>query len=328
MVVQPKKSDKQQLYNLWKTIFAYADGGSINYFFNEHYHADDFYLIKDAKEDLIVAGLLRDQKKLYLNGHLFAVSILDNLFTLYKYRNQGIMTSLLKSVIKELEYSELFTLIKTSNAKDFIQLGFETIYFKKRYFLKREDLFNVDGYSISKDFKIQELVLVYKDFTSRFNGYLIRDETSFANYVSMLKASGKEIFVTRNKNKEIFGYMVYNYVASELVVLELIYLDSTALLTLLNQAMGMNAYIYVDVSEGENLDRVISNLTYEIIDYMMIRINDKKLLKRMFNIEAYSLKSILKHNGKPLHIGYYWFMCLFDEFADDKIFTIDKHQIN
>ena len=325
MVVQPKKSDKQQLYNLWKTIFAYADGGSINYFFNEQYSAEDFYLIKDAKEDLIVAGLLRDQKKLYLNGHLFAVSILDNLFTLYKYRNQGIMNSLLKSVIKELEYSELFTLIKTSKAKDFTQLGFETIYYKKRYFIKREDLFNVDGYSISKDFRIKELVLVYKDFTSRFNGYLIRDEESFANYISMLKASGKEVFVTRNKNKEIFGYMVYNYVASELVVLELIYLDSTALLTLLNQAMGMNAYIYVDVSEGENLDRVFPKLTYEIIDYMMIRINDKKLFKRMFDVETTSMKSILKYNRKPLHIGYYWFMCLFDEFACDKIFTIDKH---
>ncbi|NLC54578.1 MAG: GNAT family N-acetyltransferase [Erysipelothrix sp.] len=305
MVQKPKKQDKQQLYNLWKTIFAYADGGSINYFFNETYNPDDFYLIKDEKEDLIVAGLLRDRQQLNLNGYIFEVSVLDNLFTLYKYRNQGIMHSLLQKVLKELEYSELFSLIKTSKAKDFKQYGFETIYYKKRYLVNRADLYNVDGYSISDVYKPNDLLEVYTKFISRFNGHLIRNEKMFKNYINILKASGKEIFVTRNADKEIMGYLVYNYVASELVVVEIVYLDSISLLTLLNQAMGMNAYIYVDVSENENLDKVIDNLVYEVIDYMMIRINDKELFKRLFNNDRATIKSIMKTSNRPLAIGYY-----------------------
>lgn len=304
-MVQGKKADKKHLYNLWKTIFAYADKGSINYFFNEKYQAEDFYLIKEEKSDLIIAGLWRDKKTLYLNGHLFKVSILDNLFTLYKYRNQGLMSKLLSRVIDELAYQELFTLIKTSKFKDFKKFGFETIYYKKRYLIKRADLYNVDGYSISKNFTSQELLTVYNKFMERFNGYLLRDQNSFESFIESLKASGKEIYVTRSEINEIYGYMVYNYIEGELRIVEIVYLDSIALLTLLNQAMGLNAYIYVDVSLNERLGRLIPNLTYEIVDQMMVRVNDKKLFKMIFKLDTSSLKALVKTNRKPLHIGYY-----------------------
>lgn len=305
MIVKPNETDKQQLYNLWKTIFAYADGGSINYFFNENYQAENFYLIKDENQELIHAGLLRDKKVLVLNGQKFNVSVLDKPFTLYKYRNQGLMSKLLQAVLDEVSYSELFTLIKCSKAKDFKSFGFETIYYKKRYIINRNDLFNVDGYSISNIFRSKELYNLYREFIKRFNGYLIRDLETFEDYINITKASGKEIFVTRDENKAIKGYMVFDYIASELVVLEIIYLDSTALLTLLNQAMGMNAYIYVDVSAFENLEVLLKSIKYEVIDHMMIRINDKELYKNLFNVNTTSIKAAIKASDKPLYIGYY-----------------------
>lgn len=305
MIVKPKETDKVNIYNLWKTIFSHADGGFINYFFNEKYRAQDFYLSKENNSDDIIAGLYCSPQTLSLNGQLFSVSVLDNLFTLYKHRNKGVMTNLLNKVIEELEYNQLFTLIKCSQFIDFKSFGFETIYYKKRYTINRSDLFNVDGYSISNIFKTKELSKVYNQFIAHFNGFLIRDLAFFEDYQEMINASGKEIFVTRDQDRQIKGYMVYDYVDGEMNVLEIVYLDSTALLTLLNQAMGMNAYIYVDVSQSENIELLIKEIDYQVIDYMMIRINDKELYKRFFNTKSTSIKSALKSVDKPLYIGYY-----------------------
>ena len=308
MIVKPLQQDQQQLYNLWKTIFAYADGGSINYFFSEIYNRDDFLVVKDVSNTEIIAGLYIDQKVLSLNGILFEVSVLDNLFTLYKYRNQGVMSDLLNKVLSELKNRHLFTLIKYSESIDFRKFGFETIYYNKRYLINRSDLFNVDGYSISTQFLIGEMYDVYSKFIKRFNGCLIRDDVMFEKYVQALRASGKEIFVTRDSERNICGYMVYDYIASELNVLEIIYLDSIALLTLLNQAMGLNAYIYVTVSSSENLERIIKDIKFETIEHMMIKINDEKLFKALFNVQNASINNVLKKSDKPLYVGYYWFM--------------------
>ncbi len=305
MIVKPLKEDKVQLYNLWKTIFAYADGGSINYFFNNVYNRDNFLIVKDQSQNEIIAGLYNDQKILKLNGLMFNVSVLDNLFTLYKHRNSGVMSKLLSKTLQELENRQLFTLIKCSKSIDFSKFGFETIYYNKRYIINRSDLFNIDGYSISAIFKVEELFNVYQSFISRFNGYLIRDLNMFESFIQVLKASGKEIFVSRDENMEIVGYMVYDYIASELQVLEIVYLNSTALITLLNQAMGLNAYIYVTVSAFENLERIIKGIKFEVNEYMMIKINDEKLFKSLFAVQSASIKTVLKKSDKPLYVGYF-----------------------
>lgn len=123
MIVKPLKEDKVQLYNLWKTIFAYADGGSINYFFNNVYNRDNFLIVKDQSQNEIIAGLYNDQKILKLNGLMFNVSVLDNLFTLYKHRNSGVMSKLLSKTLQELENRQLFTLIKCSKSIDLANLA-------------------------------------------------------------------------------------------------------------------------------------------------------------------------------------------------------------
>ncbi len=166
-------------------------------------------------------------------------------------------------------------------------------------------MFNIDGYSISAIFKVEELFNVYQSFISRFNGYLIRDLNMFESFIQVLKASGKEIFVSRDENMEIVGYMVYDYIASELQVLEIVYLNSTALITLLNQAMGLNAYIYVTVSAFENLERIIKGIKFEVNEYMMIKINDEKLFKSLFAVQSASIKTVLKKSDKPLYVGYF-----------------------
>lgn len=305
MVVAPNKNDKHQIYNLWKTIFSHADGGFINYFFNEEYRPENFYIIKDKSGEEVIAGLYKKDHILNLNNQKFKVRVLDHLFTVHNQRNQKIMTNLLNKVLSEVEYKELFTLVKYSPLIDFKKFNFETLYYKKRYTINRSDLYNVDGYSISNIFKPTEILQVYRQFIKRFNASLERNLDDFNDFVKRCLACGQEIFVTRDLDKNIKGYMVYEYVKTELVILEIIYLDSTALLTLLNQAMGMNAYIYVDVSPNENFSKLIENLDYKIRDYMMIRVNNKDLLTALFKMKTPTIKQVSKSVNKPLFIGHY-----------------------
>lgn len=305
MIVKPNKNDENILYNLWKTIFSYRDGGFINYFFNERYNPKDFYLKKDQDLEEIISGIYLKDEVLNLNSQKFKVKVIDHIFTVHNQRSLGNMTSLLSTVLSEREFKELFTLVKFSPNFDFKKFNFETLYYKKRYTVNRSDLYNVDGYSISNIFKVGELAAVYKNFTTRFNGSFIRNLEDFEHFVEENIASGREIFVTRDLNKQIKGYMLYEYIKSELVILEIIYLDSTALLTLLNQAMGMNAYIYVDVSPYENFSKLIENLDYKLRDYMMIRINDKNLFMAMYKMKTPTIKQVTKSVNKPLYIGYY-----------------------
>ena len=304
MITKATKKDKNNLYNLWKTIFAYEDGGFINYFFKEMYKENNFYLIKDAKDEMIKSGLHLEKRKLYFNNKLVEVGYLDKLFTVYKYRNQKLSETLLKAVLKELKHHSLFTIAKYNKRFDLSKYGFEILSYKKKSKLYRKDLYNVDGYSISNNFKKEELLQLYKDFTKHFNLYFIRDKDYYKDYINVAKACKREIYVSRDQNKKIKGYMLLGYKESEVEVLEIVYLDSTALLTLLNKAMGLNNYIYIYSSPSENFNLLFKNIEKQKIAHLMIKVNNQQLFNSLFNSTNARVKSLKNSYNKPQHAGF------------------------
>ncbi len=295
-VVTPNISDKQLIYSLYNTALD-DDSQSIDYFFTVHYDPSNFYIAK--KGDLVICSMEMYDYDLYLKGYQIEVKLIHKI-VFSNDCSEKLKSEFIEACLKKLSYQKVLTL---SSLKLIQQYNFERIFMRKRYKLTRPELFNVDGYSISDHFETYELQEAYDSFVRHFDSYLYKDLEYFNKQLEFYRHHNYEVYVSRNSNHDIVGYIVYNYIEGELEVVSIVYKDTLALLTLLNQAMGMNSHIYVTVSLSENFERVFGVMEYEVLDDAFVRINDEELFKRLFNTEHNSLKEFLSLNVRPLYLG-------------------------
>ncbi len=279
--------DKQLIYSLYNTSLS-DDVKSIDYFFNEKYDSDNFLIYKE--DDVVLCALEFSNKLVYFNGHNIEAKNIERV--VYSLRSsKELKDEFIKSCILEFSKTTLLTLSDKSYSNF---LNFEPVFKKKRYRLDRSELFNVDGYSISEIFDLKDIHKLYTSFIEHFDLYIKRDIQYFEDYLKELELDNYEIYVTRNSENDILGYIVYNYVEGELEVVDIAYMDTLALLTLLNQAMGMNSHIYISVSLSESLERVFGSLKYKLEFNKYLLVNDINLYKRLFNITTNSVLEYAK----------------------------------
>ena len=292
------EEDKQLIFSLYNTATK-MDSRSIDYFFTALFDPCDF-LIYEEKE-MVFASMYIKSEALYFKGYNVEVAIIQEVLFAHQLSSE-MKTLFINEAISYFEDEKLFTILRYKGAKD---LDFEAIFKEKRYKLYRKDLFNVDGYSISSQFTVEDLKEAYDTFVVHFDSYLIKDLEYFEKKLNVLKVMNYEIYVTRNSKNSIVGYIVYNYIDGELEVVKVVYEDTLALLTLLNQAMGMNSHIYVTVSLNESLERVFETIDYEIKSDVLMRINDLELFARLYNSQCQTLTEFLDKNQRPLYLGFY-----------------------
>lgn len=297
-IIAPQITDKQLIYSLYNTA-TNIDSRSIDYFFSELYNADDFLIYKE--DDVVLCCMKAFSENLYLKGYKVEVVVIDNLI-ISGNCPLAIKDKFIEGCLEYFSKAKLFTI----TSRPFIEnQGFEDVFKHKRYRIYRRDLFNVDGYSISDRFDVYDIYLCYHRFVRHFDSYLDKDLAYFEAKLKRLEQENYEIYVSRNSQNDIVGYIVYNYIDGELEVVKVIYEDTLALLTLLNQAMGMNDHIYVHVSLNENLEKVFGNIHYELKKDVLIRINDLDLFRRLYRVSSKSLTEFLDKNHRPLYLGFY-----------------------
>ncbi|MEG1639252.1 MAG: GNAT family N-acetyltransferase, partial [Erysipelotrichaceae bacterium] len=70
-------------------------------------------------------------------------------------------------------------------------------------------------------------------------------------------------------HNQIDGYAFYEIVHNEVVIKEIIYMESIALLKLMKQVIGNHSNMEVIVSQSEKLEKVIPLLIPKKMSYMM-----------------------------------------------------------
>lgn len=304
MITKALASDTREIYQMWKTMFAFDDGGSIDHYFKYHYHPENCYLIRQGND--IASSLSVHPHTINLNGVKIRASLISGVVTAFNYRQQGMMTKLMTEVLEELETQELVTLIQAYQPSIYEKFGFEMVYFRKKYHFTRNQISVYNTKGIGKEYEAEELAKLYQEFTAHFDGYYIRDVDYYQQYVSGIEAEKGKIIVYRDKTHKLSGYMIYYPDGDKIRIDEIIYQGSVALLKLINYALELSSVVSVTVSQAENLGKIIPTAIEEPVEFMMARVNDYSLFNRLYNSNAHTVKEAFGLNKKPLYIHEYW----------------------
>jgi hypothetical protein len=304
MIQKSTLEDREKVYRLWKNVFSFDDGGSIDHYFEHIFKEENCYVIKNKEG--IISTLCYNKHSLFLHGKRIKASLICGVATNYNYRHQGYMDRLMREVIEELEHQELITLIQAYSPNLYLKYGFEMVYYRKKYHLFPHQVAKCSLKGIEMDFSDEELVGLYNKFMSLFDGYYIREADYYENLRHELYAESGRMITYRNEDGVLEGYMVYYIDEEEIRIEEIQYLNSYAFIKLLNYCFDLKEEITVYVSQNELVELMVENYTPEQVGYMMARINDYELFRQLYGENVENVKEAFDISGKPLFIRENW----------------------
>ncbi len=303
MIVNATVQDKLQIYELWKKAFAENDRGYIDYFFGELFAQSDTLIYKENGK--VFSTLTRRKNDIMLNGRVLKASFFLGVATETEYQGRGMMHELMKEALKDAERQELITLIQSEEPLLYASFGFETVYRRKKYVIEKNQVQKCSLRGVSAAVTDKELMTAYAEFVNHFDGFMIRDEKYFTRLRKEIAAQKGQIVAYYNSDKQIEGYAILYPGNGYILMHEIVYKSSTALIKLLNVAFRMNERIVLTTSEAEQIEKVIPELEAEKIEFMMARVNDYELFNRFYGKNVKSVQEAFRLSQKPLYIHEY-----------------------
>jgi predicted acetyltransferase len=301
MITKANENQTEEIRAIWKICFPKEDPGYTDYFFKNLYRPENcFVYILEGK---VVSCVLRNTHAMMFNGRALQTSMIVGAATLPEYRERGYMRALLNIVIDACEHSELLTLIQSEEPSLYTNFGFRTVYNRTQYTLTRADCKRTTNFGCGYNPTAIDLLKVYSAFISRFNGYYARDLEYFVKYINEIRAQGGKIVAYFNGKDQIQGYASMIPVGNELLVEELIYLDSMALTKLVNAALQEKKVVKICVSEAEDLTRIFPKAPCRTYGSTMMRLNDAELFSKLFGKRLKSVEDVVEISQKPLNLN-------------------------
>lgn len=298
MIDYGSSGDVQQVYDIWKKVFAFDDGGFTDYFFK---HGFDIKTTLCLKEDNIIKSIGSYSSHNYmLNNRIVKASLIYGVATLEEYRHQGYMKQIMKAMLEVLGHRELVTFIQAYSPNLYTPYGFETIYYRKSYELLKSNTTSYSTNGCTKSFSGEELLRVYAKFASKFNGYMIRDEAYFNNYRQEVEAQNGYIIGVRDKNHQLKGYACIYDKKDHIEIEELVYLDIQSVLKIVSLALKLKDKVIMHSSSNEHLEKLFKSSKVETYDYTMAKINNYSLFNRLYECNVNSISEAFKLVNKPL----------------------------
>lgn len=295
-----KVSEDRIIYNWWKEIFSFDDGGYTDFYFQYLYPSAKTYVLADEKDEL-VSCLNVHSKILSFNGDRFRASFIVGILTVPQHQHKGYMHELLNGVLEILSATELFTLIQAYKEQAYAPFGFEDAYFRRQFIIDQKHLpvMSATGVSTQEDpLSMREL---YQNFTSHFTGTPLRSEEDFKLLIEEVKAQKGRVINFAQEGK-LKAYALIYPQTSHIDIDEIVYTDTQSLLTLLSALGNSNPHLLLKVSQAEDLTRLLPNSPMEIKTYTSLRINDLVLFNQHFKTNIKTTKEALHGFKLPFWI--------------------------
>lgn len=304
MLRDAEKIDKADVYELWKQSYPNQDQDDISFYFKNIYDKGCCIVLEQDQKIIsslqINSHILRFQNKQLKVGYILGVS------TLPDYRRRGYMRCLMESAIDESGRNHLITLIRGFYPKLYEQFGFETVYERKLYTIPREYLNKVSVTNVSHSAEPQELLEAYREFTRHFDGCYVRNREYYVLLLNERMTTHRQILVYRNRQGEVCGYLIYGKRKQEIFVEEIVYTESVVLMRMLKAAIGKEAEILVEVSQGEKLEKIFPLLIPKKQPYIMARVNNVALFNKLYNLHVKTTAQAFAASSRPLWIHEYY----------------------
>ena len=297
MITKASGNDKQMVLALWKEAFSFDDGGYTKFFFDRYYKDETTFVMKENNQ--VLATAIKTPHWMMLHGKMIQASMIVGVVTHPEYRNQGRFHQLMKVLLDECEHQELVTVIQAYDPELYKEFGFEVIYRRKQLFVRRADVPQMADHGVTYRLDYKNLVKVYSQFTAKFDGMMVRDEAYFRDLAYEVEAQGGKIIACYDNKGEISGYAVLYLVDGVLTIQEIVYLNSLALMKMLNHCLQLRFELVVEVSEAEQLERLFPNAEVKHKGNLLARINHKDLFQRLYGFKHKSVQQAMELD-KPL----------------------------
>lgn len=301
MITKANEKQTEEIREIWRICFPQEDPRYVEYYFKNLYQPENCYIY--LLEDKVVSCVIRNIHAVMFNGRALQASMIVGAATLPEYRQRGYMRALLNIVVDACEHSELITLIQSEEPTLYTNFGFRIIYKRAQYTFTRADCKRTTNFGCGYNPTAIDLLKVYSAFISRFNGYYARDLEYFVKYINEIRGQGGKIVAYFNGKDQIQGYASMIPVGKELLVKELIYLDSMALTKLINAALQEKKIVKVSVSEAEDLSRIFPRTPKKIYGSTMMRLNDAELFTKLFDKKIATVEDVVKISQRPLNLN-------------------------
>ncbi len=298
MISKASGLDKQEVYRMWKTIFADDDGGYTDFYFKTYYRNQETFVKKI--QDEVVGCLSKHPHAIMLHGRMLRCSMIVGVAVKPQWRGRGFMRELMETALDEADHQELITMIQAYQPSLYEPFGFETVYRRRNWTIRRTEVRRIRPDVTTLLFP-KDCLKLYGQFVSRFNGYVIRDLNYFETLMKEVEAENGKMIAYYHE-RQIEGYAALYLENGRIVIRECLYLHSTALLHMVNYALSLKPEITLQVSGSENLSRIFPYSTYEEVGYTMVRLNNPELFNRLYNSQVTTAKEAMMLLDKPLYM--------------------------
>lgn len=304
MIRRATEEQTEEIKKLWITCFPLEDSRYIDFYFKNYYKPQ--YAWCNVHDDKIISVVIRTPHAMMFNGRVLRTSMLSGIATLPEYRHKGYMQEVMDVVLDACEHSELITILRTEKPKMYERFGFQMVYNRSIYRLKRSDVKRITIYGCAYEPTPLDLLKVYSAFIKRFNGFYARDLEYFVKYKQEVIHTGGKIVAYYNSKNQIMGYAVMKPNGDDLEVEELIYLDSMSLVKLLNACLQEKKNVEICVSDAEDLGKLFPKAERKKVAVTMARLNDAQLFSRLYGRRVSSVDSAFAISTKPLNLNEYF----------------------
>lgn len=302
MIRKATAEQTNEIKNVWQICFPDEDQKYIDYYFRALYKPENCYVY--VLNGRVVSTLLRNKHVMMFDGKPLQVSMILGVATLPRFRSHGYMHALMNVVLDACEHTELITLLQSDEPELYLSFGFRMIYERTQYRLRREDMPRVTNFGLNYAPSAVDMLKVYSAYIRRFNGFYARDLKYFQNYQEETAAEKGKIIAYYNGYNQIQGYGVLIPGQNRSADLqELVYLDSQALLKIVNSALSEYRTVNLLVSEAEDLSRIFPMAQKGSYGSTMARLNDVRLFNKLFNSNIEDVRSAFSLSPRPLNLN-------------------------
>lgn len=304
MIREAEIEDKREIFELWKASYPNQNLNYLTFYFRALF--DQGTTLIQEQDDRIISSIQLNEHILSFQNRMLSMSYLLGISTLPDYRRRGHMRCLMEAALDEASHRHLITLIKAFNPKLYAPYGFDTVYVHKTYLIRPQDLMKVSTIHTQREASAPALLHAYQRFTSRFDGFYVRDKAYFEYLLEELTLKEKQLIVYRDPIQGIIGYLIYKVIKDEVQVKEAIYMESIHLMRMLKAIEQPEKDLIIEVSDKEKLEKIFPMAIPKRQGFMMARINDYELFNKYFNAEVKTPKEAYALLKKPLWLHEYY----------------------
>lgn len=177
----------------------------VNHFYNDPWKDINsiFVAVENGK---ILSTLKVFKREIYLNQKTIRMGGIGEVSTIAEARRKGLSSQLLRIAIEYMKNENINISMLFGNEPIYVKNGWQFLNTSSKISslnVSYKGLYNIRKLDLQND--IEELKVLYNNYSSKYNGALVRNNDYY--WTNWFKNEAKNCFIAENSNKKLVGYI-------------------------------------------------------------------------------------------------------------------------